>query len=95
MPRGRQMPPGWPKLRRAILERDGGRCQIGSRRCVGVASTVDHIKPAWQGGSDHPSNLQAACGPCHRSKTASDARSVGDTKARRRRPPEKHPGIIE
>lgn len=93
--RGRPMPPGWPKLRAAILERDGYRCQIRRPRCVGLAATVDHIVPAWRGGSDHPSNLQAACGPCHNSKTGSDAMSVGDTKARRRREPERHPGLIE
>ncbi len=29
---------------------------------------IDHIKPRNQGGSNHPSNLQALCGSCNASK---------------------------
>lgn len=58
------------KLRRQILERDGGTCQIcGSaagedsgcepgKRC---RLQVDHILPISQGGTDEPSNLRAVC----------------------------------
>ena len=58
------------KLRRQILERDGGTCQVcGSaagedsgcepgKRC---RLQVDHIVPISQGGTDDPSNLRAVC----------------------------------
>ena len=57
----------WKQLRLAVLIRDGGRCQIGGRRCRGAADTVHHILPS----STHPhlffdpQNLQAACKPCN------------------------------
>ncbi len=58
------------KLRRQILERDGGTCQMcGSgagedsgcepgKRC---RLQIDHIVPISQGGTDDPSNLRAVC----------------------------------
>ena len=49
-----------------ILERDHHQCQIRYEgRCTGVGDTVDHIRPAAHGGSNHPSNLRAACRPCN------------------------------
>jgi 5-methylcytosine-specific restriction protein A len=59
------MSPNWPAIRRFVLERDRQRCQL-----CGVHGThVDHIKPRSAGGSDHPSNLQTLCVPCHRRET--------------------------
>jgi hypothetical protein len=58
------------KLRREILQRDGGTCQMcgaaagedsgcePGRRC---RLQVDHITPISQGGTDDPSNLRAVC----------------------------------
>jgi hypothetical protein len=58
------------RLRRQILERDGGTCQMcGSaagedsgcepgKRC---RLQVDHIVPISQGGTDDPSNLRSVC----------------------------------
>lgn len=34
-------------------------------RCTVIATTVDHIIPKRLGGTDHPSNLRAACAPCN------------------------------
>lgn len=58
------------KLRRQILERDGGTCQIcgagagedsgcePGKRC---RLQIDHILPISQGGKDDPDNLRAVC----------------------------------
>jgi hypothetical protein len=57
----------WQRLRRIVLQRYGGLCQIRGRRCTGIATTVHHILPS----STHPHlffdppNLQAACKPCN------------------------------
>jgi 5-methylcytosine-specific restriction endonuclease McrA len=58
-------PPGWPKLRAAVLERDGRRCQLEYAGCRGEATTADHIVPRRFGGRDTLANLRAACGPCN------------------------------
>lgn len=68
---------GWPwqKLRGRILVRDHGLCQPCKRRgLVTLAREVDHIVGKDQGGDDNPANLQAICGPCHKAKTAAEAR---------------------
>jgi 5-methylcytosine-specific restriction endonuclease McrA len=81
----------WKKLRLAVLERDGYRCQIKGPRCAVVANIADHVIPHHLGGPDELSNLQAACGPCHRTKTAREAAAARPT---RRRKPEPHPGLM-
>jgi hypothetical protein len=35
---------------------------------------LDHIVPLVDGGSHEPSNLQTLCTPCHKKKTAQEAR---------------------
>jgi len=35
---------------------------------------LDHIVPLVDGGSHDPSNLQTLCTPCHKKKTAQEAR---------------------
>jgi 5-methylcytosine-specific restriction endonuclease McrA len=55
----------WRKVRPVILSRDAYRCQIRGPKCTGRATQVDHIVPKSRGGSDDPSNLQAACQPCN------------------------------
>lgn len=61
----------WRKLRRIVLERDRYLCQICFRQGLYVtATTVDHIVPKAQGGSDALSNLQSLCECCHKFKTA-------------------------
>ncbi|NOQ57203.1 HNH endonuclease [Mycolicibacterium fortuitum] len=69
-------PSGIPqKLRKQIFERDGYQCQIGYPDiCVGTPSHVDHVKNlaslGLPRGHNDPDNLQSACLPCSRRKTA-------------------------
>ena len=53
-------------LRRMVLDRDNGRCQIKGPTCRGVGTVVDHIIPRAEGGDVwDPRNLRAACVPCN------------------------------
>jgi hypothetical protein len=56
----------WPRIRKAILQRDNHLCQIRAPRCTTHATHVDHIIPVTQGGPwwDHD-NLRAACQNCN------------------------------
>ena len=61
-----------PADKRAILARDGYRCQLGYRGCLGVANVVDHIIPISKlppGRGRDLSLGQAVCAPCHHIKT--------------------------
>lgn len=72
----------WQKVRKVVMERDGGLCQPCRKAgTLGVlAHAVDHItskakakKLGWdRKRTDHPSNLQAICEPCHKRKTAEE-----------------------
>lgn len=64
----------WDKLRKAVLRRDKGLCQV----CLAAgkyrpAREVDHIQPKASGGTDVETNLQAICTACHQAKTATEA----------------------
>lgn len=63
--KGREMPSGWAKIRKGILARDGGRCT----RCGSPATSVDHIRPHSQGGTEDPGNLTSLCDVCHQAKS--------------------------
>lgn len=85
-----RLPADWPQRRRLVLERDQYTCRIRTPGiCVGRATDADHVIA----GDDHGVEaLQAACGPCHRRKsaeggTAAQARRRAATK----RPVEAHP----
>ena len=72
--------PAWVKLRNRILKRDLYLCQQcnrdGRTTPLGIKPhdyAVDHIKPKAQGGTDHPSNLQSLCKPCHDTKSLAEA----------------------
>ena len=82
------LPPDWPTIRAGILHRDKARCHACGQ---GGATEVDHIVPASQGGTDHPTNLAPIHTICHRTKTAREARAA---QPQRKRPPEQHPGLI-
>lgn len=62
----------WEQTRRAILERDGYRCQqCGTARKL----QVDHIEPVHRGGDFwHHDNLQVLCADCHAVKTTGERR---------------------
>lgn len=67
----------WQKLRKAVLSRDCGLCQIKGPTCTHVAREVDHkVSKAraqqlgWtEAQTDDESNLQSACTACHARKT--------------------------
>ena len=51
----------WRKLRKRVLLRDAGACQM----CGLEATHVDHIVPRRLGGDDSMDNLQALCKSCN------------------------------
>lgn len=55
----------WRKVSRMVLVRDDYVCQLALPGCEGRATTADHVIPVSLGGSDHPSNLRAACRRCN------------------------------
>lgn len=88
-------PPGWDTTRKRILKRDGHACQWPIPRgvCGAPANQVDHIVPAWQGGSDDDTNLRSLCEPHHKRKSSSEGgQAAARKRIPRRRPQEPHPG---
>ena len=82
-----RLPPDWPAIRAAILERDGHTCQT----CSAPATDVDHITP---GDNHHPTNLAAICTPCHRHKSAMEGNAAQGAGPGKLRPVERHPGAV-
>ena len=63
----------WVKTRKTILERDKHLCQsCKAKGQITKATTVDHIKPKAEGGTDDPANLQCICDDCHKAKTEAE-----------------------
>jgi hypothetical protein len=50
-----------PKIARAVLLRDGGRCRCRDRK----GDHVHHLRPRSRGGTDDPSNLATVASTCH------------------------------
>lgn len=65
----------WRKLRLSYLTQNP-ICEI-KHHCHGAPATeVDHIRPLSAGGERlDEDNLQSACGPCHKWKTATKDRT--------------------
>jgi 5-methylcytosine-specific restriction endonuclease McrA len=77
----------WKRVRRLVLARAGGRCEM-TPGCERPASTVDHIVPALELAMTgrladfyDPALLQAACTTCNTSAGA----SFGNRRRRHRR----------
>lgn len=88
--RRKRLPANWGSwIRPHVLRRDGYRCRLAFEGfCIGTATEVDHIRR----GDDHAmTNLQAACTPCHRHKSAVEGRAAQQSP---HRPPDKHPGLL-
>jgi len=71
----------WVKVRNEVMERDEGECQSCKRAGrMTLARAVDHIvskaeaaRRRWtRAQTDHPSNLEAICDPCHAAKTEAE-----------------------
>lgn len=60
------------KVRQRIFLRASYRCEYcqTSHRLIGMPPVIDHILPSVSGGSDHLSNLAAACYRCNEFKGA-------------------------
>jgi 5-methylcytosine-specific restriction endonuclease McrA len=71
--------------RRAVLARDGFRCQYcGSSKHL----TLDHVVPRSRGGMTSWDNVVTSCAPCNVLKGSSLPGEVGMTPSRRPRPPQ-------
>lgn len=54
----------WRKIRAAVLDRDGRRCQLRLDGCTRVATCVHHLHGRAVTGDD-PRHLVASCTPCN------------------------------
>jgi len=70
----------WRETRMLILKRDDFTCAY----CGQGASTVDHIVPLDHGGTDHETNLTAACANCNFSKKNKSAKEFIEKKYAKR-----------
>jgi 5-methylcytosine-specific restriction protein A len=91
------LPHDWPRVRNHVLKRDGRVCQIRGPFCMTVATEVDHIGDP----EDHrPESLRAVCVRCHAIRSGRQGADASLTVrkaiiAARRRPAEKHPGLLD
>lgn len=64
-------------IKRAIAKRSGGWCECTACRRSGVplaAAEFDHVIPLWEGGTNDLWNWAHLARPCHKAKTAEEAR---------------------
>lgn len=66
----------WQKLRLSVLAEEPLCRACLARGQVVAAVDVDHIVPKSKGGTDHRSNLQPLCHPCHSVKTGTEDRQT-------------------
>lgn len=68
-----------PYVVKSLMDDQCGKCRICRDRVfTGEYSNadVDHIIPLIHGGTNHKSNLQIICVPCHRKKSSLESRRV-------------------
>ncbi len=99
--RRHELPRNWPAIVIFVLRRDHHRCQHiradTGRKCGRHANQVDHIIRPTEGGTDHPSNLQALCEWHHQRKSSSEGGTASAAARRARRDEGKstHPGLVD
>ncbi|MFD9276847.1 HNH endonuclease [Streptomyces mirabilis] len=69
------------RLRYEILRRDRYTCRYCGASAPDAPMRVDHVTPVALGGTDHPSNLVAACEPCNSGKSSSIEGFVDDVQS--------------
>ncbi|MCX4232088.1 HNH endonuclease [Streptomyces ortus] len=69
------------RLRYEILRRDRYTCRYCGASAPEAPLRVDHVTPVALGGTDHPSNLVAACEPCNSGKTSAIEGFVEDVQS--------------
>lgn len=62
------------KMRITIASRQEFKCNV-CKNLFTDAWQIDHTVALCDGGSDEESNMQALCCPCHKDKTAAEARA--------------------
>lgn len=90
-----ELPADWPRIRKGVLARDGGRCVWrlpSGKRCPRVATDVDHINSP----DDHRrSNLRGLCAHHHKKRTSLQGRMEKAKRwAKAPRPAEDEPGRL-
>ena len=60
----------WDMVRTALLEQDDWKCSYCGCELKWKSSSIDHLIPRAQGGSDHFVNLGICCGSCNSRKNA-------------------------
>lgn len=76
---------------RAIVLARHPTCYLRYPGCTGTSTEDDHVVPLSQGGRNDLANRRGACHHCHHIKSQREA-AAG--KAAKRRPTERHPGLI-
>jgi 5-methylcytosine-specific restriction protein A len=90
---GRTSDPEWQALRRTVLARDKGVCQIKTPGvCIVRATEVDHIDAVYEHGDRRdPDRLRGACKPCHAKRTSAQGHQAKkDGKVGIPKPPQPH-----
>lgn len=84
----------WRALRTQVIRRDGNQCNHCGADGTRVRLECDHILNVKRGGTDTLANTQLLCVPCHKDKTADEARAgIEERRARLHHPEETHPGL--
>lgn len=80
----------WKRVRKKVLARDDGLCQIRGPNCTEKAAEVHHVVGVAEGGAEYDEdNLASVCSPCHWMLSGQEARARRLTT--RRRPTPVHP----